>query len=302
MRFLLLVVSLFLILTGCSHTIRPGLHPLDLPEQSKAEIVKYENIKINTKNKYKRFFVYETKTPGRADSIRAFGAKDFCYDPQNRNFVVPLKGDYDFDNEPSDGLFVAIPRDSVTLCKKGIRDTTYWARHHALRGLIYGTLIGGVITGYFFGGLLSIAAAEDTGIIMASMFGIGAAIGGPLGSLFVTVKHGQPTEDTQERCSQYYTDKELEVYLNRNLCYYSPKPTSKGYSIIHVGDEKIKPYEDDYFWGVENESKMPEYTPEGYRIIRINTGENKPYRNNVVTPPIRPTPPPTQRGSVWDNY
>ena len=223
--------------------------------------------------------MYETKTPGRADSIRAFGAKDFCYDPQNRNFVVPLKGDYGFDNEPSDGLFVAIPRDGVTLCKKGIRDTTYWVRHHALRGLIYGALIGGVITGYFFGGLLSIAAAEDTGIIMASMFGIGAAIGGPLGSLFVTVKHGQPTEDTQERCSQYYTDKELEVYLNRNLCYYSPKPTSKGYSI-----------------------KMPEYTPEGYRIIRINTGENKPYRNNVVTPPIRPTPPPTQRGSVWDNY
>ena len=299
MRFLLLVVSLFLILTGCSHTIRPGLHPLDLPEQSKAEIVKYENIKINTKNKYKRFFVYETKTPGRADSIRAFGAKDFCYDPQNRNFVVPLKGDYGFDNEPSDGLFVAIPRDGVTLCKKGIRDTTYWVRHHALRGLIYGALIGGVVTSFvgFYGMLVTL-----TEVNLLPFFGIGAGIGAPLGSLFVTVKHGQPTEDTQERCSQYYTDKELEVYLNRNLCYYSPKPTSKGYGIIHVGDEKIKPYEDDYFWGVENESKMPEYTPEGYRIIRINTGENKPYRNNVVTPPIRPTPPPTQRGSVWDNY
>lgn len=299
MRFLLLVVSLFLILTGCSHTIRPGLHPLDLPEQSKAEIVKYENIKINTKNKYKRFFVYETKTPGRADSIRAFGAKDFCYDPQNRNFVVPLKGDYGFDNDPSDGLFVAIPRDSVTLCKKGIRDTTYWVRHHALRGLIYGALIGGVVTSFvgFYGMLVTL-----TEVNLLPFFGIGAGIGAPLGSLIVTVKHGQPTEDTQERCSQYYTDKELEVYLNRNLCYYSPKPTSKGYSIIHVGDEKIKPYEDDYFWGVENESKMPEYTPEGYRIIRINTGENKPYRNNVVTPPIRPTPPPTQRGSVWDNY
>lgn len=283
MRFLLLVVSLFLILTGCSHTIRPGLHPLDLPEQSKAEIVKYENIKINTKNKYKRFFVYETKTPGRADSIRAFGAKDFCYDPQNRNFVVPLKGDYGFDNEPSDGLFVAIPRDGVTLCKKGIRDTTYWVRHHALRGLIYGALIGGVVTSFvgFYGMLVTL-----TEVNLLPFFGIGAGIGAPLGSLFVTVKHGQPTEDTQERCSQYYTDKELEVYLNRNLCYYSPKPTSKGYSIIHVGDEK----------------KMPEYTPEGYRIIRINTGENKPYRNNVVTPPIRPTPPPTQRGSVWDNY
>ena len=283
MRFLLLVVSLFLILTGCSHTIRPGLHPLDLPEQSKAEIVKYENIKINTKNKYKRFFVYETKTPGRADSIRAFGAKDFCYDPQNRNFVVPLKGDYGFDNEPSDGLFVAIPRDGVTLCKKGIRDTTYWVRHHALRGLIYGALIGGVVTSFvgFYGMLVTL-----TEVNLLPFFGIGAGIGAPLGSLFVTVKHGQPTEDTQERCSQYYTDKELEVYLNRNLCYYSPKPTSKGYSIIHVGDEK----------------KMLEYTPEGYRIIRINTGENKPYRNNVVTPPIRPTPPPTQRGSVWDNY
>jgi hypothetical protein len=55
MRILLFIASIFLILTGCTNPTRT-YHPLDKPETSKGEIVKYENAEI--KVKYRGDFAY----------------------------------------------------------------------------------------------------------------------------------------------------------------------------------------------------------------------------------------------------
>ena len=223
MRVLLFIASIFLILTGCTNPTRT-YHPLDKPETSKGEIVKYENAEI--KVKYRGDFAYEVKTPGSEDSVMFFANHRFCYDPQNRNIVVPLKDSIGYDiTTPKDGLFVAIPRDSVTLCKNGIKNNSDFARNHALHGTVYGVIVGGAIFGLgamailpFF--LLASQGSFNTGLFLLYSVGIGSGAGAITGLTFDTAINGEKIiEDVEERCSAYYTEEELEKFLNDNRCY-----------------------------------------------------------------------------------
>ena len=223
MRVLLFIASMFLVLTGCTNPTQK-YHPLDLPEQSKGEIVKYEDVQIKTK--YRSDFAFEVKTPGSADSVKFFATEHFCYDPQNRNLVVPLK-DRDnslLANSPKDSLFVAIPRDSVTVCKNGVKNNSYFSRNHALHGFTYGAVVGGSLMGLgamamapFF--LLLSNGSFNAGLFILSMTGIGAAGGGLVGTTFDLGLNGKVVEEVQERCSAYYTEEELEKFLDTYRCY-----------------------------------------------------------------------------------
>ena len=223
MRVLLFIASIFLILTGCTNPTRT-YHPLDKPETSKGEIVKYENAEI--KVKYRGDFAYEVKTPDSEDSVMFFANHRFCYDPQNRNIVVPLKDSIGYDiTTPKDGLFVAIPRDSITLCKNGIKNNSDFARNHALHGTVYGVIVGGAIFGLgamailpFF--LLASQGSFNTGLFLLYSVGIGSGAGAITGLTFDTAINGEKIiEDVEERCSAYYTEEELEKFLNDNRCY-----------------------------------------------------------------------------------
>ena len=222
MRALLFIALLFLVLTGCTNPTQK-YHPFDKPEYSKGEIVKYEDAKINTR--YRSDFAYEIKTPGSEDSVKFYTANHFCYDPQNRNIVVPLKDRNGFEmTSPADGLFIAIPRDSVTLCKNGVRNNSDFARNHALHGFTYGAIVGGAIMGL---GALAMApiflfyseGAANVGLIIVGMVGVGAGAGGLFGTTVDLGYNGKVVEEFQESCSAYFTEEELEKYLNDNLCY-----------------------------------------------------------------------------------
>ena len=224
MRVLLLIVSLFLVLTGCTNPTQK-YHPLDNPEISKGEIVKYEGTEIKTKSKSD--FAYEIKTPGSKDSVKFFGTAHFCYDHVNRNIVVPLKDrdeSFPITPYPKDGLFVAIPRDSVTICKDGIHNNSYFARNHALHGFTYGALVGGTLMGLAAIGVAPILlfyseGAFNFGIFFLGMTGIGAGAGGLIGTTFDMGFNGKAVNDFEERCSAYYTEEELEKFLNSHQCF-----------------------------------------------------------------------------------
>lgn len=221
MRVLLLIASLFLVLTGCTTNPTQKYHPLDNPEVSKGEIVKYEGTKIKTK--YWSDFAYEIKTPGSEDTVKFFGATHFCYDHVNRNIVVPLKDRVSFDY-PEDGLFVAIPRDSVTICKDGVKNNSYFSRNHALHGFVIGAIVGGAFMGL---GALAVSpiflfyseGSMNVGLLILGMTAIGAGGGGLIGTTFDLGFNGKAVDEVEERCSAYYTEEELEKFLNSHQCF-----------------------------------------------------------------------------------
>ena len=223
MRVLLFIASIFLILTGCTNPTRT-YHPLDKPETSKGEIVKYADVDIKTV--YNSDFAYEIKTPSSEDSVKFFAAEHFCYDPKNDYIVVPLKDrDISFATTPKDGLFVAIPKDSVTLCKNGIKNNSYFSRNHPLHGTVYGAIVGGAIFGLGAMALTPFFLLFTDGTFNVAQFllfalSAGAGAGGITGLTFDTAINGEkPIADIEERCSAYYTEEELEKFLNNNRCY-----------------------------------------------------------------------------------
>ena len=217
--FLLFLISVFVVLTGCTNPTHT-YHPLDLPDRSKGEIVKYESVKINVKSRNN--FAYEAKT---ADSVTLFTAKHFCYDPSNDYIVVPLKADDEFTYSPKDGLFVAIPKDSVTLCKDGVKNNSYFSRNHPL----HGATIGGVIVGSLFGlGAMAMSplflfmsnGSFNAGLFILISTGIGASIGSAIGVTADAAMNSEKLiEDIQETCSAYYNEADLKNFLEKNLCY-----------------------------------------------------------------------------------
>ena len=221
MRVLLFIASLFIVLTGCTNPTQK-YHPLDTPEMSKGEIVKYEGAEMKTKS---RDLTYEIKTPGSEDSVKFYGASHFCYDKVNRNIVVPLKErDASFAATPKDGLFVAIPRDSVTICKDGLRNNSYFARNHALHGFTYGAIVGGTLMGLAALGMAPLLlfyseGAFNFGMFFLGMTGIGAGAGGLVGTTFDLAVNGKAVDEVEERCSAYYTEEELEKFLNSHQCF-----------------------------------------------------------------------------------
>jgi hypothetical protein len=61
--------------------------------------------------------------------------------------------------------------------------------------------------------------AANVGLLIAGMVGIGAGVGGLIGTTADLAVNGKAVEEFQESCSAYFTEEELEKYLNDNLCY-----------------------------------------------------------------------------------
>ena len=51
------------------------------------------------------------------------------------------------------------------------------------------------------------------------MTGIGAGGGGLIGTTFDMGFNGKAVEEVEERCSAYYTEEELEKFLNSHQCF-----------------------------------------------------------------------------------
>ena len=61
--------------------------------------------------------------------------------------------------------------------------------------------------------------AANVGLIIVGMVGVGAGAGGLFGTTIDLGYNGKAVEEFQESCSAYFTEEELEKYLNDNLCY-----------------------------------------------------------------------------------
>ena len=211
---LFLAVSVFL-LSGCANPTH-SYHPLELPDRNKGEIVQYEGVTPKTRL---TGVAYEAKT---GDSLNLFYAQRFCYDPQNDYIVLPNSAD-EFSYTPKDGMYLAIPRTSVKLCKDGkLKNNSYFSRHHALRGAAFGALgVGaGVAIAFFpFYVLLSFADASAATLAYLSMVGISAGVGGGVGTIMGILVNGGVVDEIEDACAEYFTEEELAKYLNSNLCF-----------------------------------------------------------------------------------
>lgn len=223
MKKFLVIASLFLLFTGCANpTISRIHHPLDKPEKSRAETVKYEGITPKT---ISRELSFESRTD--VDTT-LFSADRFCYDPQNDYVVIPKARDvaaWQYDESLNGGLYVVIPKDSITMCKDGFKNNSYFSRNHALHGLVIGAVVGGGLGAIIgvAGGWMVAFMAQDGGVygsfILAST-AIGAVLSAPIGLFADGISNaGHGIEDIEYRCSSYFTESELISFLNNNRCY-----------------------------------------------------------------------------------
>lgn len=216
-KFLLLIVSTFLLLTGCTNPTHV-YHPLDYPEQSKGEVVKYEGAKIKMKSGN---IAYES---GVSDSLMLFRANRFCYDPQNDYFVFPKDKSVP-KNAESDGLYFIVPRDNVTLCRNGtVKNNSYFWRNHPLHGFTMGAAVLGAAAaaGSFAMAPLLFFLSEGAGAstFIATMIGLGVVVGGTGGFLIDSAWNaGHLVDEVKESCDAYFKEDELKEFLNENLCF-----------------------------------------------------------------------------------
>ena len=204
-----------LLLSGCTNPTR-SYHPLELPERSKGEFVRYEGAtpKIGS-----TAVAYEAKIDS---ARRLFYAQGFCYDAQNDYLVFPGTRD-EINYTPKDGRYFVVPRRSVKLCKDGkLKNNSYFSRHHAFRGATLGLIGGGLgvaVAALPFYAILSAFNASNAAMLYGAAVGIGTVVGGGLGSLLGIVVNGGVADDVQETCEAYFTREELANYLNNNLCF-----------------------------------------------------------------------------------
>ena len=216
-KFLLLIVSTFLLLTGCTNPTHV-YHPLDYPEQSKGEVVKYEGAKIKMKSGN---IAYES---GVSDSLMLFRANRFCYDLQNDYFVFPKDKSVPR-NAESDGLYFIVPRDNVTLCRNGaVKNNSYFWRNHPLHGFTMGAAVLGAAAaaGSFAMAPLLFFLSEGAGAstFIATMIGLGVVVGGTGGFLIDSAWNaGHLVDEVKESCDAYFKEDELKEFLNENLCF-----------------------------------------------------------------------------------
>ena len=216
-KILLLIVSTFLLLTGCTNPTHV-YHPLDYPEQSKGEVVKYEDVQIKMKS---RNIAYESKV---SDTLMLFRTNRFCYDPQNDYFVFPKDKSVPR-NAESDGLYFIVPRDNVTLCRNGaVKNNSYFWRNHPLHGFTMGAAVLGAAAaaGSFAMAPLLFFLSEGAGAstFIATMIGLGAVVGGTGGFLIDSAwNSGHLVDEVKESCDAYFKEEELKEFLNENLCF-----------------------------------------------------------------------------------
>ena len=216
-KILLLIVSTFLLLTGCTNPTHV-YHPLDYPEQSKGEVVKYEGAKIKMKSGN---IAYES---GVSDSLMLFRANRFCYDLQNDYFVFPKDKSVPR-NAESDGLYFIVPRDNVTLCRNGaVKNNSYFWRNHPLHGFTMGAAVLGAAAaaGSFAMAPLLFFLSEGAGAstFIATMIGLGVVVGGTGGFLIDSAWNaGHLVDEVKESCDAYFKEDELKEFLNENLCF-----------------------------------------------------------------------------------
>ena len=216
-KILLLIVSVFLLFTGCTNPTHI-YHPLDYPEQSKGEVVKYEGAQIKIKW---NDIAYESKV---SDSLMLFRANRFCYDPQNDYFVFPKSKDA-LSNETGDGLYFIVPKDNVTLCKNAVvKNNSYFSRNHMVNGAVVGGAFLGAIGAV---GALAMAPlflflsnGGSASLLIWGTTGAGVVIGSAIGFTVNSAIHSEKLiDDIKETCDAYYTEEELNYYLERNLCF-----------------------------------------------------------------------------------
>lgn len=216
-KLLLLFVAMLWPFTGCTNPTHV-YHPLELPEQGKSEIVKYEGVDLDVKS---TTVAYEART----DSVtKLFSAHSFCYDPQNDYLVFPRDTSYVYEKEANNGYFVVVPRDSVTLCKNGqVKNNAYFWRNHLLSGFTMGFVIGGLFFALPYASLGLLLSAMGYTDVVAEYFLIGTGTGGAFGGLvgLGVGSIGQPiVDEIQERCSEYYdNDENLADFLEKYRCY-----------------------------------------------------------------------------------
>ena len=211
---LFLAVSVFL-LSGCANPTR-SYHPLELPDRNKGEVVKYEGVAPKTKF---TGVAYEAKT---GDSLSLFYAQRFCYDAQNDYLVFPNSAD-EFSYTPKDGLYLAVPRTAVKLCKDGkVKNNSFYSRNHALRGASIGAIgAGGLVAIATFPVFLILGSLDATAasVIYLGMVGGSAVVGGGIGMLVGIMVNGSVVDEIEDACAEYFTEEELAKYLNSNLCF-----------------------------------------------------------------------------------
>ena len=218
-RFLLFLALFALFFTGCTNPTHV-YHPLDYPEQSKGEVVKYEGVQLKMKS---RKIAYESKV---SDTLTLFRTNRFCYDPQNDYLVFPKDKNVS-KNAESDGLYFIVPRDNVTLCRNAeVKNNSYFARNHPLHGFTIGAIVlGGVAAMGTFAltpFILFFSQGSSSGYFtfIAAMTGIGAAAGGSGGFLIDSaINAGNLIEDVKESCQAYFKEDELNEFLDGNLCF-----------------------------------------------------------------------------------
>lgn len=224
-RLLFLLFLFFLLLTGCANPTESRIyHPLDKPKKSKAEVVKYEGVIPKTQS---RELAYESRTE---TDTTLFMIDRFCYDPQNDYIVLPSAQGYStdrwfYDDSLNKGLFTIIPKDSITICKKGFKNNSYLSRNHPLHGIVWGALTGGIVLGFsgLAGGWIAALMAQD-GAVWGQMIAFGAAIGAGIGASIGLLVDGapnmdNPVDDEAYRCDEYLSESELVALLNDNKCY-----------------------------------------------------------------------------------
>ena len=216
-KILFLLASVLLLFTGCTNPTHV-YHPLDYPEKSKGEVVKYEGVRIKIQTES---IAYESKV---SDSLMLFKTNRFCYDPQNNYFVFP-KSKEALSDEEGEGLYFIVPKDNVTLCKNAeVKNNSYFARNHPLHGFTIGAAALGAAAA---AGSLALApmlfflsGGEGIMPFVLGMTGIGVVAGG-LGGLMIdsAVNAKHPVEDVKEFCQAYFNEEESEEFLNGNLCF-----------------------------------------------------------------------------------
>jgi len=216
-KILFLLASVLLLFTGCTNPTHI-YHPLDYPEQSKGEVVKYEDVQIKMKS---RNIAYESKV---SDTLMLFRANRFCYDPQNDYFVFPKSKDA-LSNETGDGLYFIVPKDNVTLCKNAVvKNNSYFSRNHMLNGAVVGGVflgaVGAVGAMVMMPLFLFVSNGAGFGPLFWGATGGGAVLGSAIGFAANSAIHSEKLiEEVNETCDAYYTEEELNYYLERNLCF-----------------------------------------------------------------------------------
>lgn len=206
----LTLIALVFLFTGCTNPTRAH-QPLETPQRSKGEIVKYEGADMKVQSTKISF---ESKTD---DSLTMFQADRFCYDQRNDYLVFPT-------NRSQEGYYLIVPKDSVTLCKNGyVRNNSHFSRNHLLRGFTIGAIIGGGIGAIAGLPMAAFIALLGDGSAFEAFWlfftGLGTATGAATGAFVDPLIHQSFIDDIQETCPSYFTEEEQKEYLNKNLCY-----------------------------------------------------------------------------------